>query len=82
MEILTGLKKNQTKKRNNINGKQQNKNIRSRFCFYQLQRAQREENYADLLSKVPWAKRIHGVEGFDSAHKAAAELAETDFFIL
>lgn len=40
-----------------------------------------EENYADLLSKVPWAKRVHGVEGSDAAHKAAAELSETDLFI-
>jgi len=30
---------------------------------------------------VPWAKRVDGVVGFDSAHKAAAEKAETDFFI-
>ena len=22
-----------------------------------------EKNYADLLSKFPWAKRVHGVEG-------------------
>jgi len=40
-----------------------------------------EENYADLLSKVPWAKRVHGVDGSDAAHKACAELSETDRFI-
>jgi hypothetical protein len=40
-----------------------------------------EENYADLLTKVPWAKRVHGVEGSDAAHKACARLAETDRFI-
>lgn len=40
-----------------------------------------ERNYADLCSKVPWAKRVHGVEGSDSAHKACAELSETDRFI-
>jgi hypothetical protein len=40
-----------------------------------------EENYADLCSKVPWAKRVHGVEGSDAAHKACAELSETDRFI-
>ena len=40
-----------------------------------------DENYADLLAKVPWAKRVHGVEGSDAAHKAAAELSETDRFI-
>ena len=31
-----------------------------------------EKNYADLLKKVPWAKRVHGVKGSDAAHKAAA----------
>jgi len=51
------------------------------FVFISYKEPNCEENYADLLSKVPWAKRVHGVEGFDSAHKAAAELAETDFFI-
>tara|TARA_B100000424_G_scaffold127640_1_gene96617 strand:+ start:3169 stop:4092 length:924 start_codon:yes stop_codon:yes gene_type:complete len=40
-----------------------------------------EQNYSDLCSKVPWAKRVHGVEGSDSAHKACAELSETDRFI-
>ena len=40
-----------------------------------------EKNYADLLSKVPWAKRVHGVEGSDAAHKACAALSETDRFI-
>jgi len=40
-----------------------------------------EENWADLQNKVPWAKRIHGVEGSDSAHKAAARLSDTELFI-
>ena len=40
-----------------------------------------EKNYADLCQKVPWAKRVHGVEGSDAAHKACAELSETDRFI-
>ena len=38
-------------------------------------------HYADLCAKVPWAKRIHGVKGSDHAHKAAAELSETEWFI-
>ena len=33
------------------------------------------------VSDLDWAKRVDGVVGFDSAHKAAAETAETDFFI-
>jgi hypothetical protein len=38
-------------------------------------------HYADLCNKVPWAKRVHGVKGSDAAHKAAAEMSETDWFI-
>jgi len=51
------------------------------FVYISYQEPNKEENWADLLSKVPWAKRVDGVKGFDSAHKAAAEKAETDFFI-
>ena len=40
-----------------------------------------EENWADLKRKVPWAKRVHGVEGSDSAHKACARLSDTDRFV-
>ena len=27
-----------------------------------------EEHWADLLNKVPWAKRVHGVKGFDTSY--------------
>jgi len=40
-----------------------------------------EKNYADLLAKVPWAKRVHGVKGSDAAHKACAALSETEYFV-
>ena len=40
-----------------------------------------ERNYADLCQKVPWTKRVHGVKGSDAAHKACAEISETDRFI-
>lgn len=40
-----------------------------------------EKNWADLLNKAPWAKRIHGIEGSDAAHKACARLSETEYFI-
>ena len=40
-----------------------------------------EKNYADLCSKAPWAKRVHGVEGSDAAHKACSDLSETENFI-
>ncbi len=51
------------------------------FVYISYKEPNKEENWADLLSKVPWAKRVDGVKGFDSAHKAAAEKAETEFFI-
>jgi len=38
-------------------------------------------NYADLCEKAPWAKRVHGIKGSDAAHKAAAALSDTDWFI-
>ena len=40
-----------------------------------------EQNYADLCKKIPWAKRVHGVEGSDAAHKACAKISETDRFV-
>lgn len=51
------------------------------FVYISFKEPNKEENWADLRNKVPWAKRVDGVVGFDNAHKAAAELAETDFFI-
>jgi hypothetical protein len=51
------------------------------FVYISYKEPNKEQNWADLKSKVPWAKRVDGVVGFDSAHKAAAEKAETDFFI-
>ena len=40
-----------------------------------------EKHYADLLDKAPWARRVHGVKGFDAAHRACAEQSDTDWFI-
>jgi len=37
-----------------------------------------EKNWADLKSKCPWAKRVHGVKGFDAAHNKAGQVSETD----
>lgn len=37
-----------------------------------------DKHWADLLNKVPWAKRVHGVEGSDASHKAAGREATTD----
>lgn len=41
-----------------------------------------DANWADLLTKIPKAKRVHGVKGSDSAHKAVAQLATTDRVIV
>jgi hypothetical protein len=49
------------------------------FLSYDEPRA--EEFWLDLRAKCPWAKRVHGVKGFDRAHKAAASEATTDHFI-
>ena len=51
------------------------------FVYISFKEPNKEENWADLKNKVPWAKRVDGVVGFDSAHKAAAEKSETEFFI-
>ena len=40
-----------------------------------------EKNYADLCKKIPWAKRVHGVEGSDAAHKACADISDTEYFV-
>jgi hypothetical protein len=39
-----------------------------------------EENWQRVLEKAPHAKRVNGVTGIFNAHKAAAEIAETDIF--
>lgn len=40
-----------------------------------------DQNYAELTRILPWAKRVHGIKGSDAAHKAAANLSETDRFV-
>jgi hypothetical protein len=37
-----------------------------------------EENWARIVSLLPAAKRVHGVKGFDTAHKTVGERATTD----
>ena len=51
------------------------------FVYISFKEPNKEQNSADLKNKVPWAKRVDGDVGFDNAHKAAANVAETDFFI-
>lgn len=40
-----------------------------------------EHNFSHLLGLCPWAKRVHGVKGFDAAHRACAGESETDWFV-
>lgn len=41
-----------------------------------------DQNYENLVKMIPWAQRVHGVEGSDAAHKACAKLSETDRFVV
>lgn len=51
------------------------------FVFISFDEPNAEILYADLLNQVPWAKRVHGVVGFDSAHRVCADVSDTDFFV-
>jgi hypothetical protein len=42
----------------------------------------KETNWIRIQNMVPWAKRVDGVKGSDAAHKAAADVSDTDRFIL
>jgi hypothetical protein len=55
--------------------------IEQDIIFLSYDEPNAEKNYADLLSKFPWAKRVHGVKGSDAAHKACAALSETEYFV-
>jgi hypothetical protein len=55
--------------------------IEQDIIFLSYDEPNAEKNYADLLTKAPWAKRVHGVKGSDSAHKACAELSDTEYFV-
>jgi len=41
----------------------------------------REENWARISLMLPHAKRMHGVKGFEAAHKACANASTTDRFM-
>ena len=41
----------------------------------------KEEHWANLMMKFPFAKRVDGVKGFDNAHKECARQSETERFI-
>jgi hypothetical protein len=57
------------------------KTIDQDIIFLSYDEPNAEKNYSDLLKKVPWAKRVHGIKGSDAAHKACAAKSETEYFI-
>ena len=50
--------------------------------FLSYKEPNKEQNWLDLKTKCPWAKRVDGVEGSDAAHKAAGDASTTERFIL
>jgi hypothetical protein len=57
------------------------KTVEFDIVFLSYDEPNADVHYADLLTKAPWAKRVHGVKGSDAAHKAAAALSDTEWFI-
>lgn len=55
--------------------------IEQDIVFLSYDEPNAEKHYADLLTKVPWAKRVHGVKGSDAAHKACAATSDTEYFV-
>jgi hypothetical protein len=51
------------------------------FVFLSYDEPNAEILYAELLNLIPWAKRVHGIKGFDTAHRKCAEISDTHFFI-
>jgi hypothetical protein len=51
------------------------------FVMLSFDEPNADENFADLKTFVPWAKRSHYVKGFDAAHRAAADLSSTDILV-
>lgn len=52
------------------------------YIFISYDEENAESNWEHLLQIVPHAKRVHGIKGYDAAHKAAAQLATTENFIV
>jgi hypothetical protein len=49
--------------------------------FLTYDEPKKEEFWIQIQNIVPWAKRVDGVKGSDNAHKAAAALSDTEFFV-
>ena len=68
-----------------IAGKKENNTVASMpnpydVVFISYQEPDADTNYANLLKKVPMAKRVHGVKGIHQAHIQAAMLCNTPMF--
>ena len=52
-------------------------------CIYlSYDEPNKEENWIKIKNMIPWARRVDGIKGSDSAHKAAAEASATERFVL
>ena len=52
-------------------------------CIYlSYDEPEKEEFWVRIKNMVPWATRVDGIKGSDSAHKAAAAASTTERFIL
>ena len=52
------------------------------FVFLSFDEPDADNRYEALRTLVPTAKRVHGVKGFDAAHKECARVAATDRFLI
>lgn len=50
--------------------------------FLTFDEPKKEEFWIKIQNMIPWVKRVDGIKGSDAAHKAAANLSDTDRFIL
>lgn len=50
------------------------------IVFISYKESNAEDNWQRLLSKAPYAKRIHGITGIFEAHRMAASISETEMF--
>lgn len=50
------------------------------IVFISYQEPNADENWNNLVTRYPYAKRLHGVKGIHQAHKLAAKLAVSSMF--
>ena len=52
------------------------------FIFLSYDEPNADSNWLHLKTLLPNAKRVHGVRGFDAAHKACADLSSTPWLFI